>query len=240
MYKMQKSDYVCEREAELQRCWSHNIFLNQVLDSQMFVLLLHFTTYILNVFVSEAKKWSALNGRANSLRTDVCLVSAWKTQTQLWEEMKMLFPRLTAQPEGAAYQVDLAKANRRSQRCEVGTSLAVQWLGLRASTAGGMGSIPGQGIKIPHATQHSQSEEKGCTVTKEEFFLGWKEYLKLSFHSFLKCCTIFEKDTTESLLLSAEACSQPDGLFQMCGHVCSHRPSRLPASKVGAPRYLSP
>ena len=28
-------------------------------------------------------------------------------------------------------------------------SLAVHWLGPQASTAGGMGSIPGQGAKIP-------------------------------------------------------------------------------------------
>ena len=32
-----------------------------------------------------------------------------------------------------------------------GTSLVVQWLRLRASTAGGAGSIPGRGTKIPHA-----------------------------------------------------------------------------------------
>ena len=32
----------------------------------------------------------------------------------------------------------------------------VQWLGLYASTAGSMGSIPGQGIKISHAMQHNQ------------------------------------------------------------------------------------
>ena len=37
-----------------------------------------------------------------------------------------------------------------------GTSLAVQWLRLHASTAGGMGSIPGRGTKIPHAAQRSQ------------------------------------------------------------------------------------
>ena len=30
----------------------------------------------------------------------------------------------------------------------LGNSLEVQWLGLRASTAGGMGSIPGQGTRI--------------------------------------------------------------------------------------------
>ena len=31
-----------------------------------------------------------------------------------------------------------------------GTCLVVQWLRLCTSTAGGMGSIPGQGTKIPH------------------------------------------------------------------------------------------
>ena len=38
------------------------------------------------------------------------------------------------------------------------TSLAVQWLGLRASTAVGMLSIPGQRTKTPQATQHDQKE----------------------------------------------------------------------------------
>ena len=33
-----------------------------------------------------------------------------------------------------------------------GTSLAVQWLRLCASGAGGAGLIPGWGLKIPHAT----------------------------------------------------------------------------------------
>ena len=41
-----------------------------------------------------------------------------------------------------------------------GTSLAVQWLGLHASTAGGSGSIPGRGTKILHAAQHSQKKKK--------------------------------------------------------------------------------
>ena len=34
-----------------------------------------------------------------------------------------------------------------------GTSLAVQWLRLHAFTAGDVGSIPGQGTKIPYAGQ---------------------------------------------------------------------------------------
>ena len=38
----------------------------------------------------------------------------------------------------------------------LGTSLAVQWLRRCTSNAGGTGSIPGQGPKIPHAARHSQ------------------------------------------------------------------------------------
>ena len=41
-----------------------------------------------------------------------------------------------------------------------GTSLAVQWLGLWASTAGDMGLIPGRGTKIPHAAWHGQKKKK--------------------------------------------------------------------------------
>ena len=38
----------------------------------------------------------------------------------------------------------------------MGTSLAVQWLRLRASTAGGTGLIPGWGTKILHDAQRGQ------------------------------------------------------------------------------------
>ena len=41
-----------------------------------------------------------------------------------------------------------------------GTSLAVQWLGLRTAAARGRGSIPGLGTKIPHAAQHGQRKKK--------------------------------------------------------------------------------
>ena len=37
-----------------------------------------------------------------------------------------------------------------------GTSLVFQWLRLHASKQGDMGSIPGQGTKIPHAARCSQ------------------------------------------------------------------------------------
>ena len=42
----------------------------------------------------------------------------------------------------------------------IGTSLTVQWLRLHASTAGGMGSIPGRRTKILHTTQFSQEIKK--------------------------------------------------------------------------------
>ena len=40
-----------------------------------------------------------------------------------------------------------------SQIWGLGTSLVVQWLRFHVSTAGGEGSIPGQGTKILHAIQ---------------------------------------------------------------------------------------
>ena len=45
-----------------------------------------------------------------------------------------------------------------------GTSLAVQWLRLHASTAGGKGSIPGRRTKIPHTAWHSQKTDKKIIV----------------------------------------------------------------------------
>ena len=54
-----------------------------------------------------------------------------------------------------------------------GTSLAVQWLRLRNFTAGGAGSIPGQGTKILHAMQFGWGNwgrgrrEENWSYTKE-------------------------------------------------------------------------
>ena len=41
-----------------------------------------------------------------------------------------------------------------------GTSLVVQWLGLCAFIAEGLGSIPGWGTKIPQAVQCGKKKEK--------------------------------------------------------------------------------
>ena len=50
-----------------------------------------------------------------------------------------------------------------------GTFLVVQWLGLQASTAGGIGSIPGQGTKILHATQPKKKKREEREHTNRLF-----------------------------------------------------------------------
>ena len=54
-----------------------------------------------------------------------------------------------------------------------GTSLAVQWLRLHASNAGGTGSIPGWGTKIPHPTccgLKNKKKPKIFSMLKKGFF----------------------------------------------------------------------
>ena len=48
----------------------------------------------------------------------------------------------------------------KKKKIASGTSLAVQWLRLQASTEGGVGPIPGWGTKIPHAMQRGQKKKK--------------------------------------------------------------------------------
>ena len=45
-----------------------------------------------------------------------------------------------------------------------------QWLRFQASNARGGGSIPGQRMNIPHATQHGQKKKcnSGLTIVKKE------------------------------------------------------------------------
>ena len=42
----------------------------------------------------------------------------------------------------------------------LGTSLAIQWVRLRTSSAEGMGSIPDLGTNIPHAGRHRRKKKK--------------------------------------------------------------------------------
>ena len=65
------------------------------------------------------------------------------------------------------YEDEAITAIRGIQR-EGRTSLAVQWLRPRASTAGGAGSIPGWGTKIPHAKRCSQKKKKNRERERDE------------------------------------------------------------------------
>ena len=49
----------------------------------------------------------------------------------------------------------------------IGTSLVVQWLRLHASTAGGAGSIPGWGTKIPHALWYGKKKKKVTVIIEK-------------------------------------------------------------------------
>ena len=78
-----------------------------------------------------------------------------------------------------------------------GTSLAVQWLRqlrLWASTTEGMGLIPGQGNKIPHAVQGGKKKsiikiffKKYCIKEKEMLFKYIYICLFTKYLIFLKC-----------------------------------------------------
>ena len=52
------------------------------------------------------------------------------------------------------------RSPRSTQNIALGTSLVVQWLRLCTPTAGGVGSTPGWGTKIPHAARRGQKINK--------------------------------------------------------------------------------
>ena len=57
----------------------------------------------------------------------------------------------------------------------MGTSLVVQRLRLRASSAGDAGSIPGRGTKIPHAARHGQNKKLKTSVHQSLLSRKWKD-----------------------------------------------------------------
>ena len=62
---------------------------------------------------------------------------------------------------------------------KLGTSLVVQWLRLRASTAGGTGLIPGWGTKIPHAVWPKKKKSLYLVLQNvapvSPFFFSWSD-----------------------------------------------------------------
>ena len=54
----------------------------------------------------------------------------------------------------------LVKEILQTREMTPGNSMVVQCLGLCVSPTGGLGSIPGQGSKIPHAAQQQKKKKK--------------------------------------------------------------------------------
>ena len=77
----------------------------------------------------------------------------------LWDDVLKLIMVVVAQ----LCEYILKTTELYTLNVHIGSSLAVQWLGLWSSTVGGTGSIPGRGTKILHATQHSQTKTKPHT-----------------------------------------------------------------------------
>ena len=86
----------------------------------------------------------------------------------------------------------------------------VQWLRLYASTAGGAGSVPGQGTKILHAAQRGQKKDRRGKVNLDEEVVThcngrWKEGCALTplhfrgHHRFISDQYIFLKKASQSI-----------------------------------------
>ena len=67
-------------------------------------------------------------------------------------------PPLTTTRENS--HITKAQHNQEKRKETPGASLVVQCLRFRASTAGGIGSTPGQGTKILQVTQHGEKKKK--------------------------------------------------------------------------------
>ena len=62
----------------------------------------------------------------------------------------------------------LGKKGKYQKSLVTGTSLMVQWLKFQAPNAGGMGLIPGQGTKIPHAARHGKKIKSLVVMEKNQ------------------------------------------------------------------------
>ena len=76
---------------------------------------------------------------------------------------------ITGESEKAADLKVIQRPMKNQKQYSVqGTFLAVQWLRLQTPIAGGAGSIPARGTKIPQATQCSQKKKKSVQLSFQE------------------------------------------------------------------------
>lgn len=68
-------------------------------------------------------------------------------------------PEMQILAEGTSYFGLVFSGKTSLEIASDGNVLAVQWLGLRASTTGGLGLIPGPGTQIPQAVQEKKKKK---------------------------------------------------------------------------------
>ena len=88
-----------------------------------------------------------------------CLHWQGKPIKQLWQELLLSAGHLRGGGK-AKLNIQKSQGNLLLKTDFTGNSLAVHWLGLGTFTAEGLGSIPGQGNKIPQATHYGQNKNK--------------------------------------------------------------------------------
>ena len=72
----------------------------------------------------------------------------------------MVFPQHYITSEYTTPPSLLPRSEDSPKKGNIGISLVVQWLRLHTSIAGGTGTNPGQGTKIPHASWYGQKKKK--------------------------------------------------------------------------------
>ena len=125
--------------------------------------------------------WEAVSSLSTVFRTTrECLCG---DSSLFWARTNMQSWLIHARPKHQFFLPPSARSREPSSGCYgwelmpwciiLRTSLVLQWLVLCASTAGGTGSIPGQGTKIPHAMWCGQ---KITIINKtQKCFLNLKE-----------------------------------------------------------------
>ena len=102
-------------------------------------------------------EWLAVGDHSEQQSQDPVLLSYFRStptftpQSRAGLGIVVAFPRVGTAPP---------RAVRLHENDSPEVSLAVQWLRLCTSTAGAIGSIPGQGTKIPHAVQRRPKKKK--------------------------------------------------------------------------------
>ena len=75
------------------------------------------------------------------------------------------------------FWITLLRYDLNTKQYICGISMAVQWLRLHTSVAGGMGWIPGQGPRIPHATQHGKKTPKNLKPPNKQKTTKQNQYI---------------------------------------------------------------